>query len=432
MDLAPLFTAHLQSALGPSALQQRFLLAVSGGLDSMCLLEMARACRPTLSIAVAHFNHATRGAESDEDALFVKDTCESGAIPFFSQTRQDLRRCDEASLRDDRLAFLESVARQNGYESILTAHHLDDQLETLLMRLIRGTGLEGLRGIPVRRGPWVRPLLSFSRAQLEEYAAAKKIAYRHDPSNESPAYFRNRVRNELVPIIRELSEPFGGGQKFLERIQGLAEEVRDSEETLNDQSRSLAAHLFCLTPFWLRLNIPLFLKASVFWQQRLLRDGLKRLGVETQGRSDCERLRLAVISNIPAMSFHGFRMKQSCGYAYFQTHEQAEYAARPRRIQVQGHYADFPEIETRLSAPPAGHEFRFYQAGDTKNGGKLKDFFLTHRIPQPERRLIPLLVRAGTSQVVWVFPEPSEIVRIECAPFPFAASLRSLGNTIGP
>ncbi len=432
MDLISAVKQGMEQSLGADFASQRFLACVSGGVDSVVLLNAFHRLVPKQNLSIAHFNHQTRGTESEKDAEFVQRLASSLGIPFEIGIRPPNRGRDEASMRTDRRLFLEQAASKQGAHYLLTGHHLDDQLETVLMRLVRGTGLGGLRGMEPVNGRWVKPLLGISREKIVEYAHFKKLEFREDSSNQDSSYFRNRVRHELVPVINRLSESFGGNEAFLARLKGMTEEVAETESTLGDQTRALLAHTVKLTPFWLRIDKALFQKLPGFWQSRVVRASLNQLGVPTLSRADLGRVVSACNASIPSTSFSGFRLKQSCGYIYFQTVEQGSYAVRPRKIDRFGREAHLPELEIRLHLADGEWDLRFHRPGDRMGSGKLTDFFLKARIPQPERSLIPVLFPKGGNQAKWVFPQPSPLVEIEYAGFAFAASLKSLENPTSP
>ena len=189
------------------------LCAVSGGLDSMCLLTLLARQAPVLGfrLAAAHFHHGLRGADADADEAFVRDWCESHGIPCHTG-RGDVaawagehgQSVEEAGRRL-RYAFLEKTADEIGADRIATAHHADDDLETLLLNLTRGTGLAGLCGIAPRQGRLVRPLLRVSREMLEQWAAKEGVPFRQDATNDDPHFTRNRLRHEVIPVLRSLN-----------------------------------------------------------------------------------------------------------------------------------------------------------------------------------------------------------------------------------
>lgn len=186
------------------------LLAVSGGLDSTVMAALFQ--QAYLSFAIAHVNFGLRGQESDGDALFVEELANRYQVPFHTVRFQTAQVAAERSesiqmvARELRYQWFGELRRQYGYDSVATAHHLNDVLETMLINLTRGTGLAGLHGIAVRQehatvGTLIRPLLFASRDQLETYAAARSLNYREDRSNADDYYARNRIRHHVVPTL---------------------------------------------------------------------------------------------------------------------------------------------------------------------------------------------------------------------------------------
>lgn len=191
----------------------RVLVALSGGRDSMALLHALLALREPFgfSLCAAHFDHRLRGAESSRDAAFAADVCRELDLPFLggagdvqAQAQQEGRGVEEMA-RILRYAFLEEAAARLGADRIATAHHADDNLETLLLHLVRGTGLRGLGGIAPVRDKLIRPLLTTPRAAVEAYIAAQQIPYVEDSSNQDTNFTRNRLRHEILPVLRDLN-----------------------------------------------------------------------------------------------------------------------------------------------------------------------------------------------------------------------------------
>ncbi|MEO7295758.1 MAG: tRNA lysidine(34) synthetase TilS [Candidatus Limnocylindria bacterium] len=216
------------AALGIQA-DAALVLAVSGGPDSMALLHgAARSGRWRLT--VAHLDHALR-PDSADDAAFVTDAAAALRLPC------ELRKTDVAALaraegrsiedagREARYRFLEEITPEGAY--IATAHTADDAAETVLLNLLRGSGLAGVRGIPARRGRIVRPLLTERRQRLRSLLDAGDIAYRLDASNDDPAYLRNRVRGELLPMLEDLRPG------AVDRIGQFARLAADDDELLD-------------------------------------------------------------------------------------------------------------------------------------------------------------------------------------------------------
>ena len=183
----------------------RLLLAVSGGLDSTVLAHLLHAGGYTF--ALAHCNFGLRGVESDADAAFVARLARGMNVPLHT-TRIHIDKESESvqvAARDRRYMYFKKILDEYNYDLLVTAHHLDDSLETLLLNLVRGTGLRGLRGIPPRTDfPLARPLLAASRAEIAAYAEAQGISWREDASNAGNDYRRNALRHRVVPVLREL------------------------------------------------------------------------------------------------------------------------------------------------------------------------------------------------------------------------------------
>lgn len=201
----------------------------------MALLHMLRA-RGGLRVCAAHFEHGLRGAESEADASFVERCCREWGVPCLvghGDTRAYAKARGlgiEEAARELRYAFLEQAADALGCEWIATAHNADDNAETLLFHLLRGSGTEGLRGIPRRRGRIIRPLLDTTRAELEDYLREQGVAHIEDASNADERYSRNYLRRRVMPALRALNpradEAMGRAARLLERdgdcLDGLA------------------------------------------------------------------------------------------------------------------------------------------------------------------------------------------------------------------
>ncbi|MCD6118051.1 tRNA lysidine(34) synthetase TilS [bacterium] len=193
--------------------EQKIVVAVSGGPDSIVLLHLLYQIkkRYRLKLAVAHLNHCLRGEESDRDEDFVRNLAEKYGIMYVSQ-KSDVKKFSkenrfsiEESARKVRYAFLESVRQKLMFDSIATGHNANDQAETILMNLARGSGIRGLGGIRSKRGCIIRPLLFAERKEIENYAYKLNLPYVIDSSNVSQEHKRNRFRMKVFPAIQEAS-----------------------------------------------------------------------------------------------------------------------------------------------------------------------------------------------------------------------------------
>lgn len=214
----------------------RVLCAVSGGLDSMCLLHYLDTWgrRHGFSVGAAHFNHRLRPA-ADRDEDFVRDWCAGRSIPFYAGSGQvrglaeNLGLSLEEAGRKLRYDFLRETAEREGFDAVLTAHHAGDNAETMLLNLIRGTGLKGLCGIPPERDIILRPFLGLNREELAAYAAAHGIPHVEDETNADPdAAARNLLRLKVLPLLRQLNPR---AEAHMARTAAL---LRETDEGLAD------------------------------------------------------------------------------------------------------------------------------------------------------------------------------------------------------
>ncbi len=193
----------------------RVLVAVSGGLDSMVLWRLLLAVRNELGIeiGVVHVDHQLRGRRSEQDAAFVKRQAAASAVRCFVGRVDVVRRAQrhkesvEEAARFLRYAQFDRIAQRHGFDVVCTGHHADDQSETVLARIIKGAGLKGLSGIREVRNHYVRPLLTFRRSDLESYAREKSVPHREDHTNRDERFFRNKIRRQLLPLLRKDYDP---------------------------------------------------------------------------------------------------------------------------------------------------------------------------------------------------------------------------------
>ena len=223
--------------------QHTVLVGLSGGIDSVVLLHALRAAAQQGRIgalAAAHYHHGLRGAAADADEAFCRSLCAAWNIPFCSE-RADVRAeaarrrlSVEAAARELRYDFLRRAARRFGADCIAVAHHMDDQAETVLLHLIRGSGLSGLTGMRPRNGDIVRPLLGVQRCEIEAYAARNGLDYCTDETNASDEMLRNRVRHTLLPVLKTLNP------RIVERLASTAELLSADEDCLQALARAAA------------------------------------------------------------------------------------------------------------------------------------------------------------------------------------------------
>ena len=426
--------SNVQTALASLLLPgERLLIGVSGGPDSVALLEVLieGGWRPH----VCHLNHKLRGAESDADAEFVRQLAERHQLPVTIEVRDVAAFAAEKKLsledaaRHARLEFFSDVAAHTGVAKLALAHTADDQVETFLMRLVRGAGVPGLVGIwPERKlGSLrvIRPLLKVRRQEIIEYLAGKAVAYRTDASNLDTRFTRNRVRHELLPMLEREFNP------------AIREVLLRTAEILRDEDFYLLKHV--AETFYMRtsrddaLLVAKLREFPVAVQRRLIRFWLG--GEDESGQrftfDHIEAVRGLVASDLPGGELH-----LPDDLIVYREYEWLRKASREELSPVQGRWSLNADGETVirelattlichperiegalpkqegtecLDADPLGNEpfMRTWQEGDRfqplgmAETKKLQDFFVDEKVPRRKRGRIPLLC-ASDGRIAWV------------------------------
>jgi tRNA(Ile)-lysidine synthase len=432
-ELLPLedrFLGHLRG-LGVADEPARWVVALSGGCDSLVLLFLLRRVSPPLglSLTAAHLDHAMR-PDSEADARWVAGVCAAWEIPLVSRRLASAPASEDAARRA-RYAFLRETAREAGARWIATGHHADDQAETVLFRALRGTGLDGLGGIrAVTADGLVRPLLPFWRREIEELARERGLRWRTDPTNFALEPARNRIRHELIPLAEA-----GVAPAARRNLVSLAALAREAEEVLEAAVRRAEGEL-------VREENGAFLLARGRLRgydsalgARLLRHLLRRLGV-VLGRVGT-RATLQFITDAPSGRVmqlpSGVRVRLEFDQARVEK-EAARPADEPLSIASLGRPGEGSlrlggrayrvswsmsrgqvEAEAGWTAVLARDSIRLpllmraWRPGDrmrTAGGSKtLKKLFLEHRVPRSLRPTLPVLVDASGA-VLWVAGVP--------------------------
>ena len=213
------------------------LIACSGGVDSMVLLDILQKLE--YNILVAHCNFKLRGAESDADTAFVKKYCEENNIKYFikefdtTKYKKEHKISTQVAARNLRYEWFEQIRIENKIHFIVTAHHADDQLETILLNFAKGTGLNGLIGMKAKNNFIVRPMLQISKAEILNYATENKIEFREDSSNESIDYTRNKIRHQILPILNEINS------SIVYNIDDFSQRMKDISLLLETQIKQI-------------------------------------------------------------------------------------------------------------------------------------------------------------------------------------------------
>lgn len=232
------FKQHLHQNF-PFLEDSKFLIAISGGIDSVVLAHLCGQLN--LSFSLCHCNFNLRGQESDDDEAFVKSLAESLKTSVYTTSFETEKYATknkvsiQVAARDLRYTWFYELLDANGYDYVLTAHNTNDNLETFIINLTRGSGLEGFTGIPPVNQKSIRPLLAFSRDDITLFAIKNGIVWREDRSNASIKYVRNKVRHKVIPILKELNP------HVLESFQNTIEYLNESQSIINDALKNITA-----------------------------------------------------------------------------------------------------------------------------------------------------------------------------------------------
>ncbi len=408
----------------------KVLAAVSGGPDSMCLAHIL--CKAGYAVEVAYFDHQTRHGESAADGDFVRAWCETAGMSFHTESRPVAEEAKaagtgfEAYARSVRYAYLQRVAADIGCTAIATGHHANDQAETLLMRVLRGTTPHGLAGIPLVRTAGevciVRPLLQCFREEILAYLAAQDLAYRTDASNTDTQHLRNRIRQELLALIKKAYNP---------AVEDALVRLGETQRCENDLLEDLTAEAFraCVDAAGV-IERNAFRGLHEALQRRVLVRYAWRQGVE------CPFERVAAATQFIAVGKTGKSFDLGGGVTLRNTREttvieQPSEAADDRIVpltipgtaQAFGKQFDVrchdgvPSVALAIYCTPERQVFDADAVGDTltvrhrRQGDrivpygmagtkKLKDYFIDAGIPAAERDKTVLLV-AG-EDIAWV------------------------------
>ncbi len=381
----------------------RVLCALSGGIDSMSLahLLLSLAEEGGFTVAAAHYNHCLRGAESDRDENFVRAWCAEHGVALLvgagdvAEEAGRLGRGVEETARRMRYAFLRAAAEELCCDRIATAHNADDNAETLLLHLVRGTGLQGLTGITPRRGELVRPLLTVTRAQIEAYAAEHALPYVEDSSNADAAYTRNRLRHTVMPLLRELNP------RLTEALSDTARYLRADNDFLNAQAAAI-----CQNARWAEDNIVIearfIAEAPNAVAPRAARRLLEMMG---DGSVDYSAAHLNAIVDLcrgedpSAVAFLPNNLLAQRVYRELLLTTQQDAPGPFEPVPLRAGENPIPGTDWTVilnGVPPPGLVARSRRQGDEltlpKRGSKtIKKLFIDEKVPRRERERIPMV-----------------------------------------
>ncbi|MCT4661158.1 MAG: tRNA lysidine(34) synthetase TilS [Tissierellales bacterium] len=412
----------------------KLLLGVSGGVDSMVLLDLMIQIRADMSIelGVAHLNHGLRGEAADKDCELVRRVSIENEIPFYEEkvdmmeySRTHKLTPEEAG-RNLRRNFFRRISEKYDYKKIVLAHNQNDQAETLIMRIFRGTGIDGLIGIKKINGMWIRPMLMISRTEIERYALEYGIKYRTDHTNLETIYERNKIRLDLLPMIQKQYNP-----KIIESLVRLSKSAEADVSYIEGVVDGIASEMFEIDEKYLEFSIEKFNKIDNRLKNRVLRRGLRLLKQSLEGIEENNIILLkAFIENSVSGRFHDIKdglkahsYNDKCRIGYINMNsERYEYEIgigtllKNERFEIETEVInaenikkyskdvfvkcfDYDKISYALKIRNRKNGDRIKVLG-MQGSKKLKDLFIDLKIPRYERNDIPLIVSGD--QIVWV------------------------------
>ena len=419
----------------------RLIVGVSGGVDSMVLLHLLYACREAfdLSLIVAHVNHGLRPAESEKEAALVQKEAARLGLPFeygqfnVKEFQKSMGLSPQDAARRIRFHFFYSLLQRHDAQKVVLGHHADDQVETVLLRLIRGSGLQGLKGmLPIREGRVIRPLLGVWREEIQAFAAEKEIPFLLDSSNLKSDYLRNRIRLTLIPLMEREYQP--NFKQLLLRTSNILREENDYLEKGAEAAYQVIVRKEKDTLFF-KFSEYRSLHQAIQW--RVMKKILERVydwgtGLEEGEWSEVHKIYQRLHQSSPSFLVelpHGALVEKRYDLVLF----------------GKGKVKPLPPFEVELRSPGStfieeiGKEvvieetdrdkFKDYKGpGDTalldygslqfplrmrnfrpgdrfhplgaKGSQKLKEFFIDHKVPKVERPKVPLLVSG--ERIAWV------------------------------
>lgn len=422
------------------------VVGVSGGVDSMALIDLLVGIQDEygFNIYVAHVNHGVRGQDAKKDQAFVEDYAKKMDLPFHTIDvdmdgyAKENRITSEEAGRILRYGFFNEILDGVGGGKIAVAHNLNDQAETLIMRFLRGTGIDGLKGIEYRNQNIIRPILGITREELESYIEEENIEIREDMTNFQPIYTRNKIRLEIIPYIEKHFNP--NIIRTLERTAALAE--IDSSFLEKHSKKRYNSIVQKEDEEEVNLNCKLFKQEDLSIQQRIIRKAILKVNGTLQGISEAqvsqvidlfisgETGKQVDISNdmIARISYNDLIIKKEekeiGKYDYILENgsyiEEIGYKIYTRMFELgeseglarleNARYFDADKIEGQLRVRNRKNGDRFIPFG-MKGNKKIKDYFIDEKIPRSDRDRIPLIV--DDNEILWVVGyRTSELYRV--------------------
>jgi tRNA(Ile)-lysidine synthase len=403
---------------------QKIVAAVSGGIDSMVMLNVLMQLQQMwkLEIIVAHVNFQLREKESDGDEQFVQRIAKQYGLPFYSEQTDTKtiariqKRSIQETAREIRYSFFDTLKKSLHADTIATAHNANDNAETMLINLMRGSGIDGLSGIPPRRDCIVRPLLSVKRKEIEQYAKAVKVKFRNDSSNAKEDYTRNYLRNVIIPQLERRINP-----SLNETLLNEAELFRSAANFTGKVSDTAFADCVSVST----IDLKRFSLYDPFVQQSVIHRLLKERNIEptftainaivelvnqqkgTIVQINKQWIAERILEKIELREKNGrkdflFNMEKEgtlTAENFVLTVKKTKLPGNKRHRNASIEYVDAAKIRFPLIV-------RSWKPGDTfiplgmKGKKKLSDFFGEQKLATEEKKMIPIIESNG--RIVWV------------------------------
>ena len=406
-------------AEGLGSMTDTILLAVSGGIDSVVLAYLFR--KAGMKGAIAHCNFQLRGEDSHLDESFTAELARSLKYPFHSRSFEAQEFAGERKIsiqmaaRELRYTWFEELKKEEGFDSIATAHTMNDSVETFMLNLSRGTGIRGLSGIPVRSGNVIRPLLFATRKEIETYAENEGIRYREDASNRETRYRRNKIRHDVIPVLEQINPAFIRTMSGnMERLQEALAIFRQAVELTRRDLFSSDSGQICINIQSLKALTPrdtwLYELFSPYGFNRMQCEGIGQILDSDSGKRSIsathqlfkDRDRLILTASDP----EGFERY------YLDSPENVSSLPFPMDIEVldqkelekiptdrETACLDLDQVQFPLTIRHWIHGDYFYPLG-MDGIKKLSDFFVDRKVPVPEKDRTWIL--ASGKKIVWI------------------------------
>ncbi len=416
----------------------KVLVAVSGGIDSVALLEVLFRLRETLGIQllVAHLDHMFRGKQSLMDAFFVEELAIRLNLPvtYASISIPSLLNKNKGSAqeiaRNERYFFLERTCRSHGCSKIALGHHLNDQAETVLHNLLRGSGPEGLGGMLPKQGKYIRPFLNISRGDIKQYCLENNLNWREDPSNEKTIYRRNKIRKELLPFLRDNYSP-----QIMNLLVQTAQIIHAENDYFNANTEEVIEQVCSFDNSRVLIDLNIFQQLHLAQKRRLLRKLVLKLTENKLEFCHVEKFMKFVQSSqtgkyiqlsdglVAKKSYDKIILKKTNNKRYKEQNKEVRYlyelkvpgkvnideigsmitadfvsnrcCDNQRQVVLDADKINFPLI-IRNRKPGD----RFFPLG-APGEKKLKDFFIDRKVPREQRDAVPL-VADSDGTILWV------------------------------